>query len=371
MKFSIITVCYNEEKRIRKTLESICGQKFTDYEHIIEDGGSTDHTLEIISQCVSSYLENHLKVYSEKDNGLYDAMNRAIVRAQGDYICFINSGDYLLDENTLQNVSDRMEAVPGMDWYYGTGIVIFPNGDEYLQIAGSIENVEGYDISEELKKENLSFIHQAIFAHRDCFEHNMFDTKYLLRAELKWYYKCLIMRKKVKRLDFPVCRYSLGGFSEHVDAVALHAKETRKIFEELHLLTAENESMLPKEDNYTECYRNVYNQWLALRQAGFSVSDYLLGKGIKRIAIYGYAEFGTHLMNELKNSAVEIVCLIDRQDKFPFSGFKVIRPEEFDGNADLVIVTALLHFKEINAELKKRIDCPVLSLEDVLEDMWE
>lgn len=371
MKFSIITICYNEEKRIQKTLESVFSQKSMDYEHIIEDGGSIDSTLKIVSQYASHYPENHLKVFSEKDCGLYDAMNRAVARAKGDYICFINSGDSLFDENTLSDIMDQMENVPGMDWYYGTCIVIFPNGDEYLQIPTSIEDVEGRGLSEVLKKESLRLNHQAIFAHRNCFTDCTFDTNYVLRAELKWYYECLLKNIKIKKMNFPVCKYAQGGISERAVNVAIHAREMKRIFSELCLLTAENEARIPNEDNYSECCKNIYNQWLALRQAGLCVSDYLKLKGVKRIAIYGYAEFGTHLVNELKGTDIQIMCLIDRQDRFPFSGIKVIKPEEFDGNVDLVIVTAVLHFEEIRNFLNQRIDSPIASLEDVLEDMWK
>lgn len=371
MKFSIITICYNEEKRIQKTLESIYCQKYMDYEHIIEDGCSTDKTMEIVSCCSSNYPKDHFRVYSEKDNGLYDAMNRAVARVKGDYICFINSGDYLFNENTLNDVAEQIEISSGMDWYYGTGIVMFPNGDEYFQIPGTIENVDGNDISERLRKENLNLLHQAIFAHRDCFLHNMFDTKYCLRAELKWYYQCLLSKRKVKRLDFPVCRYSVGGLSERADSVVLHAKEIKRIFREMKLLTAENESMLPKENNYAACYKNIYSQWLALHQAGMLIADYLKRKNVRKIAIYGYGELGAHLINELKNTEIEIVCLIDQQNKFPFSGIKVVKPDEFDGNVNWVITTPLLHFREIKEYLNKRNSCRIVSLEDVLEDMWK
>lgn len=370
-RFSIITVCYNEEKRIRKTLESVYCQSYQDYEHIIEDGGSTDRTLSIISECSSLYSERQLQIYSEKDDGLYDAMNRAIKKAKGDYICFINSGDFLMDAMTLERVAAQMDTLPGMDWYYGSCVVIFPNGDEYLQVQGNIENISGRDISGELKSRQLSLIHQAIFAHRNCFINNLFDIKYSLRAELKWYYKCLLARKKVKRLEFPVCKYSLGGYSERISSVEINARETREIFNEMHLRTEENEKFLPKGNNYGECYRTIYNQWLALRQAGITVADYLLTKGVKRVAIYGYAELGTHLVKDIVNTEIQIDCLIDQKERFPYSSIRVVKPDEFTGKVDLVIVTSLLHFDEIRQYLNKRNISNIISLEDLLEDMWE
>lgn len=370
MKFSIITVCYNEEKRIEKTLESVYCQKYTDYEHIIEDGKSTDNTINIVSQCACRYPAQQLQIYSEKDLGLYDAMNRAIIRARGEYICFINSGDFLQDENTLKKVAVQMNLCPGMDIYYGSCIVIFPNGNEYIQVTGSIENIPGNDISKELKSKPLSIIHQSIFAHKDCFCQNMFDTKYHLRAELKWYYKCFLSKCKVKRLDFPVCRYSLGGLSERVDSVAINAIETNKIFEELQLITDKNKSLLPCKENSSERFRTIYNQWLGLHQAGKHISDYLKKKDIRQVAIYGYAELGTHLVNELKNTEINITCLIDQKELFPYSGIRTIQPESFKGDADLVIVTSLVHFNEIREYYRSKNINQLVSLETILEDMW-
>lgn len=368
MKFSIITVCHNEEARIENTLKSIYSQSFHDFEHIIQDGGSTDNTLELIRRCEKNYSKDVLRIFSEKDNGLYDAMNRALTHVKGDYVCFINSGDLLFDEDTLERVSREMEKNPGMDWYYGTAVYVFPNQDEFIQIPCTLENREGNDITELLKKEQLRLNHQSIFASRRCFENNRFDTKYKLRAEVKWYYKCLLGQKKIKTMKFPVCRYALGGCSERVASVSIHAKEMRNIFEELGLLRDDNRNFVTNANSTAA--KNIYNNWLALRQAGKTVSDYLLNQKICRIAIYGYSEFGTHLINELKGSPVEIVCMIDRQDKYPFSKIPVISPNDKMEEVDAIIVTALMQFKEIKQDLETKTNCQIISLEDILEDMW-
>ena len=83
IKFSIITICLNEQERISKTLKSICTQTYTDFEHIIQDGGSTDNTLSVVKGMQGFYKANQLKIYSESDAGLYDAMNRAVRKASG------------------------------------------------------------------------------------------------------------------------------------------------------------------------------------------------------------------------------------------------------------------------------------------------
>ena len=98
--FSIITVNLNNANGLRKTIDSIANQNFTDYEHIIIDGASTDNSKEIINKC------NHILSYwiSEKDNGIYNAMNKGIEKASGDFCLFLNSGDSLVNEDVLRNV---------------------------------------------------------------------------------------------------------------------------------------------------------------------------------------------------------------------------------------------------------------------------
>ncbi|ETP70834.1 glycosyl transferase, partial [Lachnospiraceae bacterium JC7] len=93
MKFSIVTVSLNEKNRIKRTLSSVFFQTFTDYEHIIKDGGSLDGTLDIINTFKNENPTNKIITYVEKDNSVYDAMNQAIDKVHGEYVCFMNSGD--------------------------------------------------------------------------------------------------------------------------------------------------------------------------------------------------------------------------------------------------------------------------------------
>lgn len=368
--FSIITICYNEENRILKTMESVFLQKYKNYEHIIEDGKSQDRTIEIIEKTRDRYKEGQLKIFSEKDNGLYDAMNRAIKRASGEYLCFINSGDYLYNADTLENIAAVINECPGMDWYYGECIVIFPNGDEYMQIPTTIENVNGNDLNEYLKNNQLGLMHQSIFAHQSCFIDNLFDTTLHLRAELKWYYECLLRKQKIKRLLFPVCKYSYGGLSERSESMPINAKEVKIILNEYGLLNEKSIEALSDENNYIEFYKNLYSTWLAIYQAGYSIKDYLEYRNIKSVAIYGYAELGAHLVNELKRSKIKIKCLIDMKDKNSYSGIKVRKPETFNEQVDMIIVTAIMHYKEVEDSMKKITDCRIVSLEHLIEEVW-
>lgn len=110
-KFSIITVTYNAAKVLEDTIQSIVTQTYKNLEYIIVDGGSTDETLDIIHK----YQEHITTVISEPDQGLYDAMNKGIKLATGDYLCFLNAGDGLHEDDTLLQMVHSINgtALPG------------------------------------------------------------------------------------------------------------------------------------------------------------------------------------------------------------------------------------------------------------------
>ena len=147
MKLSIITINYNNAEGLRKTLASVAAQTFRDFEHIIVDGGSTDESVEIIRQYAdneairpeNSKADNlalspyHLITsspiiwISEPDSGIYNAMNKGIKMAKGEYLLFLNSGDYLVDADTLKNVFEEANDV---DIIYGDRINVYEDGSQ-------------------------------------------------------------------------------------------------------------------------------------------------------------------------------------------------------------------------------------------------
>lgn len=108
MKISIITVTYNSAKTLKETLESVLKQTYTNYEHIIVDGLSKDNTIEIVKEYEEKY-NGKLIYISEKDSGLYDAMNKGIKMATGDIIGILNSDDIYAHENVLQEIAEKFK----------------------------------------------------------------------------------------------------------------------------------------------------------------------------------------------------------------------------------------------------------------------
>lgn len=104
IQFSIVTVCYNASLTIRNTIKSVLAQCYDNYEYWIIDGASTDSTIEIIK----SINDKHIKYISEPDNGIYDAMNKALNKAKGDYILFLGADDILFSKETLKNIENKI-----------------------------------------------------------------------------------------------------------------------------------------------------------------------------------------------------------------------------------------------------------------------
>lgn len=123
LKISLITVAYNAEKTIGRSIISVLGQKFNNVQYIVIDGGSTDGTINILNQ----YRDKIDVLVSEPDNGIYDAMNKGIALADGDIIGTINADDFLADDSVLSDVAEAF-ARQGADVLYGDLDFINPDG---------------------------------------------------------------------------------------------------------------------------------------------------------------------------------------------------------------------------------------------------
>ncbi len=129
-KISIITACYNSERTIAKTIESVLAQDYLNFEHIFIDGASGDGTLRVIESYRERY-GNRIKLISEKDNGLYDAMNKGVRLAEGDIIGILNSDDFMVSADVLSAVAAAFER--GADGIYGN--VLYYRGDDSRNVV--------------------------------------------------------------------------------------------------------------------------------------------------------------------------------------------------------------------------------------------
>lgn len=194
---SIITVTFNAGEVLDKTLQSIFNQTYDDYELIIIDGNSTDNTIDIIHK----YSSKIAHWVSEPDNGIYDAMNKGISFANGEYLQFLNAGDHYCDNHVLADVfSDTSRPT----LIYGDINILRTNGEFSYQNAGD------FTLDELLKRGTGVLCHQAMFVRRSMAP--LYDSKYRYKGELNWYFD--IVEKEgftSKHIQRPIVFYSLGG----------------------------------------------------------------------------------------------------------------------------------------------------------------
>ena len=198
MFFSIIIPTYNSSLTIERAIKSILNQHFIDYEILIVDGKSSDDTLIKLEQ----FQDNRIKVFSEKDNGIYDAMNKGINHSKGEWLYFLGSDDYLIDNLVFQDVRNRILTEKNLDILYG---------DVFSSRFGGIYGGE-FDLNRLFKR---NICHQAIFFKRHVFfDLSMFDCRYKGHAD--WHHNIIWMSSKhIKKEYFnrTIAEYSDGGYS--------------------------------------------------------------------------------------------------------------------------------------------------------------
>ncbi|OWP33518.1 glycosyl transferase [Prevotella intermedia] len=194
--FSVITITYNAADVLQPTLDSVLMQDFPTVEHIIVDGASTDNTVTIAEAYkeMSDSAENEhiVRIYSEPDKGLYDAMNKGLVRAKGDYVVFLNAGDRFPTADTLEKVALAAEVGDGEE----CPAVVYGNTD-IIDEKGNFLYHRRLQPPEKLTwrsfRDGMLVCHQAFYARLDIARKTPFDTHYRYSADVDWCIK--IMRE--------------------------------------------------------------------------------------------------------------------------------------------------------------------------------
>ena len=188
-KFSIITVTYNAEKVLEDTIQSVIFQTYRNVEYIIVDGASKDHTLDIVNK----YHNRINKVISEPDKGLYDAMNKGIQLATGDYLCFLNAGDKFHDSETLQKIVHTLKGQELPDVIYGETAIVDEEG-HFLHMRRLSTPAH---LNWKSFKQGMLVCHQAFFVNRELAINHLYDLQYRFSADFDW---CIRIMKKAKCL---------------------------------------------------------------------------------------------------------------------------------------------------------------------------
>lgn len=220
--FSIIVVCYNAGEELHKTIKSILEQTFSSFEIIVKDAGSTDGSTDGLSG------DDRIRMFCTPDTGIYDAMNQAASYVEGDYVLFLNCGDYFYDTQVLEKMHRAIVGSEGHSIYYGniferkTGNLVQSNPK--LDAFGCYRNVP---------------CHQCCFYPKEWIKPGElsvrgreypFSVQYRVRADYEHFLWCFFAQKvNTVYVPITVCSYEGGGFSETQENRKRSAKEHKQI----------------------------------------------------------------------------------------------------------------------------------------------
>jgi len=197
-KISVVTVTYNAKDVVAETIESVLNQTYSNVEYIIIDGASTDGTLEV----VDLYKEIIDHFISEPDNGTYDAMNKAIDIASGEWIIFVNAGDFFVNNRTIADVFAHA-INENIDFIYG----------DYIW-KGDKQDVRVNSRPLDLMWQRISFSHQSLFTRTRLMKEKKFDLKYKIVSDYNFYFSCYMEGCRFEKVDMPISVFRAGGLSD-------------------------------------------------------------------------------------------------------------------------------------------------------------
>lgn len=183
---SIITVTFNAESTLGRTLESVASQTYRGFvEHVIVDGASKDRTVEMANRYKEQHPEIAVTIISEPDKGLYDAMNKGLKLAKGAFVCFLNAGDKFHDHQTIEDVFDNIDRPEQVGVIYGDTNVVDEEGNFLRPRHLSAPEVLRWTSF----KQGMLVCHQSFYARRSlCPE---YDTRYRFSADVDWCIKVM------------------------------------------------------------------------------------------------------------------------------------------------------------------------------------
>lgn len=218
LKLSIITINYNNAEGLYKTIRSIVSQTNSDFEYIIIDGGSTDGSVEVIKE----YSERIKYWVSEPDKGIYHAMNKGVQAATGEFVQFLNSGDWLVDNQVVEKM---LSAAPPCDILLGNVVIIDLKGK--MQYHKSNPEISFYTFYRSTLFHTSAYIRRSLFN-----QYGPYDESLKIVSDWKWYIIVAGLNKaNIKTVDINVCYFDSTGISSLNQE--LDKAERRKVLEEL------------------------------------------------------------------------------------------------------------------------------------------
>ena len=207
IRFTVVTITYNAEKVLQRTLDSVYGQTYEGVEHLIVDGASKDNTLQMAEaykeKSDASGNDHKVIILSEPDHGIYDAMNKGLTQASGDYIVYMNAGDFFPQADTLEQIVQRCQLnelpsdnLPGV--LYGNTDIVDGEG-HYLHPR---QHQPPQQLTWRSFRKGMLVCHQAFYARTDIAKNQQYDTRYRFSADVDW---CIRVMKETERMGLKLC----------------------------------------------------------------------------------------------------------------------------------------------------------------------
>lgn len=214
-KFSVITICYNAQATLEDTIQSVIAQTYHHVEYIIVDGASKDRTLSIINR----YRDRITTVVSEPDKGLYDAMNKGLRLATGDYVCFLNAGDSFHEDDTLQQMVHTLRELTELpDVLYGETALVDAEGHFVrMRRLQAPEHLTWHSF-----RQGMLVCHQAFFAKRTLAE--PYDLRYRFSADFDWCIRIMKKSKVLHNTHLTLIDYLEEGMTTRNHKASLHER---------------------------------------------------------------------------------------------------------------------------------------------------
>ena len=233
MKISIVTITYNAARTLQRTLDSVACQTYTDIEHLIIDGASKDDTV-AIAERYKAASRHEVVIQSEPDKGLYDAMNKGLLKATGDYLVFLNAGDTLYAPDTIETVVRCVQQPPLLLERAGGEVPAVIYGDTAITDAeGNFLHLRTHRPPEQLTwksfKQGMLVCHQAFYVLTSLARQIPYDLQYRHSADVDW---CIRIMREAERQHLPLVNTHaiLANFEEGGDTTQHHRDSLKERF---------------------------------------------------------------------------------------------------------------------------------------------
>lgn len=353
MKITIITVCLNSVYTIESTILSVVGQSYTDIEYIVIDGKSTDGTQEIIRK----YETKIAYWISEQDMGIYDAMNKALGKATGDIVAFINSGDRYV-KGALAYVADYFANNPS------TEILCCEVAVEENDLVRKRNNALT-DTPEKILLGHMVYSHQGIFAKRNLFEkYGSFNVKYKIASDYQWLLTAYCHGTNMRYSEYVTTIFLLGGISTTKWMESVREAHEIAIGNAKNLLDVGRISIYEYENLYHQIKQTISKRYVkAVVDEKYIINKEKVNKKMiqelfanNKCSLFGAGVFGKACLCILKELGIVVECFWDNLEakwgKY-VEGIPVRNPKEILANTSFIIISSQFYDKAIAEQLRE------------------